>query len=285
MFWKFIPDKERELMMIRPPVIAGSWYPDDPKELEKTIHSFWDGLHLPSFTGKVRGLISPHAGFPYSGMTAAAGYRLIQDLDVDTVVILSPMHHWPSAVYIINGADFYETPLGKVQVNKSLRNDLDSRISIRKVREDNEHAIEIQLPFLQMALRSFTILPIMIGTGDVNACTDLSEALNEILDTGSSIVIASSDLHHLDEYEQVVRLDKEVVSTWETMNIQKIKKRLERADCTVCGKVPITVTIEVCKNRGAGRFQILSQTNSGDVTGKRGKGYTVGYLSAALMDK
>ncbi|HHS14460.1 MAG TPA: AmmeMemoRadiSam system protein B [bacterium] len=271
--------------MIRPSVIAGSWYPGDPKELRKTIQSFWEGMSIKPVSGKVRGLICPHAGFPYSGRIAAAGYWLIRDLNIDTVVILSPMHHWPPAAYIIHEADFYETPLGKVKVNQTLRKDLISAVRIQTVREENEHSIEIQLPFLQMAVPSFTILPIMIGTGDVSAGAELSEALSGILDKESTMVVASSDLHHLDSYEKVTRLDKEVVRVLETMNISEIRKRLERADCTVCGKVPIAVALEVCKSMGADRFKVLGQTNSGDVTGNRGNEYTVGYLSAALMEK
>lgn len=271
--------------MIRPSVIAGSWYPGDPRKLRKTIQSFWEGMPGRPGPEKVRGLICPHAGFPYSGKTAAAAYQMIRGMDIDTVVILSPMHHWPPAACIINEADYYETPLGKVQVNKPLRRDLIASVRIQTVREENEHGIEIQLPFLQMALSSFTILPIMIGTGDVNASDGLSEALIGILEKESSLVVASSDLHHLDDYDQVVKLDSEIVDVLQTMNIQNIKKRLERTDCTVCGKVPIVTTLKVCQSMGAGKLQILDQTNSGDVTGNRGNDYTVGYVAAALMEK
>ncbi len=269
---------------IRTSLIAGTWYPSDPGELRELITSYFHQVKIPAIEGKLVGLISPHAGYPFSGQTAAYGYRLIQDHQFDVVVVISPLHHTASGRYVVNKAASYWTPLGCVPIHQKLLKRLSNRIPITRVRDDGEHSLEIQLPFLQVALGDFALLPVMIGHGDINGCDDLTDALTEILGDLRALLVASSDLHHIADYNAVHAHDQRVIEALSTFDTKQIRSVLNRPDSTVCGKVPIAVVTDLARRIGANQVEILHHTTSGDVTGERESGhYTVGYLSAAIV--
>ena len=108
--------------------------------------------------------------------------------------------------------------------------------------------------------------------------------MGEVMVNRSVLWVASTDLHHIPDYDEVVRKDADVVQALETMNLSHIRTTLNRPDCSVCGRVPVSIVTDVTQRRGANRLAILHQTNSGDVTGDRSPGqYTVGYLAAAIL--
>jgi AmmeMemoRadiSam system protein B len=270
---------------VRPSVLAGTaWYPGSLKELRKTIDLYFANVKQSSIQGKILGLISPHAGFEFSGQVASYGYKLLSDCRFDLVVVVSPLHRLFSDGYLTSGASFYETPLGKVPVDSKSIDALSKEVKLDSVFSDNEHSLEIQLPFLQVALSDFKLLPIMVGMRDVYSCEDIVTGLLKIVQNKKTLFIASSDLHHESNYEEVVRKDKKVVDTLTGHDLEKIRSVLAPPECTVCGKVPISIVLDVTKRLGADRFKVLCHTNSGDVTGEKQPGqYTVGYLSAAVI--
>jgi AmmeMemoRadiSam system protein B len=270
---------------VRPSVLAGTaWYPGNPKELRKTIDRYFANVKLPSFGGNLLGLISPHAGFEFSGQVASYGYKLLSNCRFDLVVVVSPLHRPLSEGYVTSSASFYETPLGKVPVDRKSIGALSEEVKLDSVFSDKEHSLEIQLPFLQVALDDFKLLPIMVGMRDVYSCEDMITGLLKIVQNKKALFIASSDLHHEYNYEEVVRRDKTVVDTLAGYDMEKIRKMLAPSDCTVCGKVPISIVLDVTKRLGANQFKVLCRTNSGDITGEKKAGqYTVGYLSAAMI--
>jgi len=269
---------------IRPSVIAGSWYPGDKNQLRQTIEGYFANVETRPMGGKIRGLISPHAGYAYSGQVAAYGYKQLVGQSYDNVVVMSPMHQMPIDRYIINEADYYETPLGKIAVAKDLLRLLQEQIGLTAIHRDAEHSLEIQLPFLQVALGEFTLLPIMVGHGDVFDCDDIAEALIATMKGRDFLLVASTDLHHIDDYHEVVRKDAEVVKALSTFDLEKIRNVLARIDCSVCGRVPVSIALDVTKRMGADKIVMMEQTNSGDVSGRKMPGeYTVGYLSAAIV--
>jgi len=268
---------------IRPSAIAGSWYPGDPESLRSMIHRYLDAAVVPPVRKKILGLISPHAGYAYSGQTAAFGYKLLSGTSFRTVVILSPMHRSPEARYNIPDADYYETPLGRVPVRHDLVDRVLSGLDAARIQVDPEHSLEIQLPFLQIVLGRFDLVPVMIGYADVHHGGEIVENLVRIF-SDEVLFIASSDLNHLTDYGAVVSADGCVLDALRSNDLTSIREALARRDSTVCGRVPITVLSEVAQKRGATSFSILDYRNSGDVTGEKGPGqYTVGYLSGVFL--
>lgn len=232
------------------------------------------------------GLISPHAGYVYSGFTAAHGYSRLAGRSFDVVAILSPFHSYPTGRYMIHSASAYETPLGNVPVARDLVERLSSEIEVKDISREGEHSIEIQLPFLQMTMSDFSILPIMVASPSVWDVSDMTAALYDTLKGKKALLIASSDLHHLHSYKDVEDADAEVASALETFHLKMIRTVLEPEECTVCGKVPISIVTEVAQKMGAETLEVLYRSNSKDeYRGEYSGTYTVGYLSAIMSKK
>ncbi len=269
---------------VRSSVIAGTWYPGNSGQLKKTVEGYFKKAEGASIQREIVGLISPHAGYVYSGQVAASGYKQVVGKSFDVVVVVSPLHQMAVGRYVVSSASHYETPLGRVPVSKELVQKVAGEVDITFVSQDNEHSLEIQLPFLQYALGDFTLLPLMIGHGNVYDCDDLVKAIVKILKGKKSLLVASTDLHHIANYDEVVRKDRAVVEALSSFDLEKIRETLNRRDCSVCGRVPVSIVVEATQRIGAKKLLVLHQTNSGDVTGEKGFGqYTVGYLSAAIV--
>jgi AmmeMemoRadiSam system protein B len=270
----------------RSSVIAGTWYPGDPLKLQNTIQDYFDNIKIEPVRDKILGLISPHAGYIYSGQVAAYGFKQLIGKSYSVVVILAPMHQMIFGKYIVQTAQSYQTPLGEIHIHQEYLKRLSKHVELDFIEKESEHSLEIQLPFLQVALGNFSLLPIMIGYGDLSHCQDLIAALAEILKESSFVIIASTDLHHIPNYKEVKKKDREVVQAIKTYDLKLIKKTLSREGCTVCGRIPVFITMNVLKKLGATDVVVLNQTTSADVTGEKASGqYAVGYLSAAIVQK
>ena len=269
---------------VRRSVIAGTWYPDRPEELQKTINGFLDNVEHQTATDALVGLIAPHAGYTYSGQVAAYAYKQLQhSAPFDLIVIISPLHRIPFGRFVVTSAAAYETPLGQVRLDDETVEALAEKVQIDRVDRDGEHSLEIQLPFLQVALGDFRLLPVMIGESSLEAGQELGIALAEVLRDKKSLLVASTDLHHIPDYDKVVRRDKIVMDAIATFDIARIKEVLSPWDCSVCGRIPVYAMLTAARALGANRVKILHHTTSGDVTGDRRPGqYTVGYMAAAV---
>ncbi len=268
---------------VRASLIAGSWYPGNPQQLRQTIEQLFAQVSPTDVKGEVLGLISPHAGYVYSGQTAAYAYHAVRDQPFDTVVVISPVHRVPVGRFAITSADAYQTPLGLVPLDQDLVQALADEVPVNRVDYDGEHSLEIQLPFLQVAIGDLSLLPVMIGESSLDLAAELGEALVTVLSDRKALLVASTDMHHIDNYDQVVRRDQIVVDAIQSFDLQRVKKALSPWDCSVCGRVPVLTVMTAAQALGADGVSILHHTNSGDVTGTRTPGqYTVGYLAAAL---
>lgn len=274
---------------IRHSVIAGTWYPGTERGLARTVDEYLSQVDQPLVPGKLLGLISPHAGYAYSGQTAAFAYHQLQDREVDTIVLMGPSHRAWVGDYAVSGEDAYETPLGRVPLDQAFVAELDGRLPLRRIERDAEHSLEIQLPFLQRQLDDFHLVPIMISADDPSIAQRLATALVEIIrqrstDNGHTLLVASSDLHHIENYDEVVRRDQPVIEAIAAYDLDALTGLLMAPGCSVCGRMPILTTLHAAKSLGADAVKILHHTNSGDVTGERRAGqYTVGYMSAAIV--
>jgi len=268
---------------VRKPVIAGTWYPGDPGDLTRDIKEYLKKVPGDGVRGRVVGLISPHAGYVYSGQIAAHGYKVIQGQHFDSVIVIGPSHRslFRGASVYPNGG--YETPLGVVPVDGDLAGRIIGHgggIAYQPQAHIQEHSIEIQLPFLQVVLGKFSFVPIVMGDQDRRACEELAEAIFKAVKGNKVLIVGSSDLSHFHSYDKAVKLDRRVVDLVQKMDTDGLLENLESGSCEACGGGPMVVTMMVARKLGSAGVKILKYANSGDVTGDRGR--VVGYLSAAV---
>ncbi len=268
---------------IRKSVIAGTWYPGNPRILRSDIEKFFHNVPVEKVEGKITGLIVPHAGYVYSGQVAAFAYKIIRGETFDAVILLGPSHRTFFHGVSVYDRGGYETPLGIVPVDVSLAKDIMAQskmISHIPAAHSQEHSLEIQIPFLQVALREFRFVPLVLGEQDRQTCETLAESIVRAVGDRRVLIVGSSDLSHFHSYEKAVKLDSVVLRNIEKMDAGGLLKDLEENVSEACGGGPAAVTMMVSKILGADRAKILKYANSGDVTGD--KGSVVGYASAVF---
>ena len=276
---------------VRPSPIAGAWYPGSPDELRQTVDDFLAHAEYFPTDDELIALISPHAGYPYSGQTAAYAYRQLTDRKFDTVVLLGPSHYDDFGAYAISASQYYATPLGAVELDQELIGALAARVPITRVTQDKEHSLEIQLPFLQRVLGEFKLVPIMmslpfyiVGEDALAPCQQLADALAALAKTRRVLLVASSDLSHLPDYKAVKKFDartEELLAAYDVPGL--VRYMWQKHECRACGDAPIVTALLAAKQSGADHVRVLYRTNSGDVTGERERAqYVVGYMAVGV---
>ena len=189
------------LIDIRPSPIAGRWYSDSPRQLSKEI-DYYMAVNLPDLGGKVVAVIAPHAGYRYSGATAGHAFAAIKGQSFSRVAVLSPLHGYHPAPVLTSGHTAYQTPLGQVPVDTRAVEELQTRLSeqnilMPRLRFDEEHSLEIELPFLQRALPGgFSIIPLMFRSDSSTQLQGIAQALYELIQDTDTLLVASTDLSH-----------------------------------------------------------------------------------------
>jgi len=269
---------------IRQPAVAGMFYPADPEVLKRDVDHLLESAAKPKIAGHILALISPHAGYQYSGLTAAHGYKLVEGLSYETVVIVSPSHReYFDGISVYDGSGF-RTPLGILNIDDESREALvagDSIIQASMLGHRQEHAIEVQLPFIQEVLGAATILPIVMGNQQRKLCYHLGERLGEILKKKNALLVASTDLSHYYAYDAANSIDQVVIDGVAAFDYKKIMVDLEQERGQACGGGPMVAVLLAALHLGANRATILHHCNSGDITGDHSG--VVGYLSAAAF--
>lgn len=268
---------------VRSSAIAGTWYPGTEQTLRHMLEAFLENVPERQLEGEVVGLVAPHAGYVYSGQVAAHAYKLILGQQHTHVVVLSPCHRPYSGRFLVTAARYYSTPLGQVEVDPAILDRLGKHIPITKLAQDDEHSLEIQLPFLQQTLGSFQLVPIMLRDQTWEDCQALAEALDQELGAAHPLVVASSDLCHAHSYEHVKNTDAATLAALEGGDPKAFWQtswRLQGA----CGFGAVTTALLITRRWGAKQVVVLERTNSGDVTGQRA-GYVVGYAAAAMLSQ
>jgi AmmeMemoRadiSam system protein B len=241
-----------------------------------------DKAQVEPLEGQILGLVSPHAGYTYSGDVAAHAYKLVQGKIYDVVTIVAPNHRIQNYdPYLVADYRAYATPLGEVPVAESLLEELDDRLGLSRVRRDEEHSLEIQLPFLQVALAGkFQLLPLMLNDHSRRSCLALGEALGDLLRDQNSLLIASTDLSHFYDAETASRLDSAVTDRIEAFDPQGLLEVLDTGKGQACGGGPTAAVLIAARALGADQAELLKYATSGDVTGDYHR--VVGYAAAAL---
>lgn len=269
---------------IRPSPIAGTWYPGKPDQLAATINSMLAAAPSVETPGRVRGLMVPHAGYRYSGPIAARAFKAVQGLSYKRVVVLSPMHHPYTAPLLTSAHSAYSTPLGSIPIDNETLDALGRRVLITAVRNDPEHSLEIELPFLQCVLSEpFSLIPLMLRDQSLEAASRLGKALAEVLENAhDSLFVASSDLSHFYTDQAARQLDSKLMSLVSEMNPEGIILADEEGKAFACGRGAIAAMLIATKQMGAGEVQITGYGTSADAGGDVQK--VVGYGSAAVYE-
>ncbi len=280
---------------VRKPAVAGHFYPKDRKELTKTVDDFISKVKHKQIAGKILGLMSPHAGYVFSGQVAAYSYRQIKDTQYDTVILLGPSHRVYLKGASVGNWDTYATPLGKVTVNKEM---IHALLSIGEpfhfVEQAHimEHSVETQIPFLQRVLKKFDIVPIVMGPLSLINCKKVSEALVKIAKKRNVLFVASSDMSHFPDYSHANNVDRNTLSLIRkcdpnllfTSEKKVLNKGIPNLSTTLCGLSSVVTVMMTVKQLGANAVDILHYANSGDVAihGRRETRRVVGYGAVAF---
>jgi len=255
-----------EVKKVREPAAAGKFYPVE--NLREVVSSYLEKAEYENY-GRLRGLVVPHAGYIFSGMVAAQGFKEIP-LGIRTVIILGPSHHLYFKGASISNYTHYKTPLGEVRISEKV-NQLKEESLIVSVDDRLEHSIEVEIPFLQVVLKDFEIIPIMVG--DVNP-KELADILLKYIDD-NTLVVASSDLSHYYPYEVANELDKYCTEAIPDLDFSKMNY------CQACGKIPILTLMYIAKKKGWYGY-LLEYKNSGDTAGDKER--VVGYASIGFYE-
>jgi AmmeMemoRadiSam system protein B len=270
--------------IVRMPAVAGAFYPSEPKVLRDDITSYLQSVAgIDKVPGSVIGLISPHAGYMYSGRVAAAAYSQLSGADYDYVLVISPSHHiyfQGASLYPSGG---YQTPLGIIPLAKKLVQELLSEYSVFHYvpqAHRQEHALEVQLPFLQVVLPKFSLIPVVMGSQDWETASMMAEALGTLLLGKRVLLVASSDLSHYHSYDEAVSLDSNILKAVNDNDSRALWNIVAGGKAEACGAGPMVAVMMLAAKLGATNARVVAYQNSGDVTGDRGQ--VVGYMAAAI---
>jgi AmmeMemoRadiSam system protein B len=275
---------------IRPSPIAGRWYDGDPDRLARQIDGFMDEARLPALDGEVIGLVVPHAGYIYSGRTAAYGFKAVRGQKRDLVIIISPLHGFHPAPALTSAHQAYQTPLGSQRidaetvraVDESLRRQFDWGLT--SVARDQEHSLEIELPFLQRALDGdFKLLPVMLRTQEPRHIQQLSQVLAEELRGKNCLLVASTDLSHFFPEQIASLLDGEMLRQIGSFSPDGVLEAEREEKGFACGVAAVATVLYTARELGANKVEILHHSTSGDTTGDHTS--VVGYGAAAILKK
>ncbi|MCX8061637.1 MAG: AmmeMemoRadiSam system protein B [Anaerolineales bacterium] len=276
-----------ERLDVRPSPLAGRWYPANPQVLAQRIDEYLAFASPPRFEGEIVGIIAPHAGHQYSGPVAAYAYSLLQGKSFDLVAVLAPQHRPYFAAYVTSAHQAYETPLGIVPIDQAALKALEQQLinevgeSVKRVRADEEHSLEIHLPFLQRVLGSFQLLPLMIGSDQPQSLRVLGIALAEVLQGKSALIVASTDLSHFYPQPLAEKLDREMLHRMEKFDPLYFLQAEIEGKGFACGRSAVAAAMWAAKELGADRIQVLHYATSGDVTGDYHE--VVGYGAAVIL--
>lgn len=273
---------------LRPSPIAGRWYEGNPKALARAVDDYMDRAELPEIDGDIIAVIAPHAGHVYSGPVAGYSFSALRGRDPELVAVLSPFHNFHSASFLTSSHGSYATPLGAIQIDHASVDALDAElkstlgVGLTRLANDPEHSLEIELPFLQQALKpGWKLLPIMSRAHDPRLARGLGLALAKVLKDKNAILVASTDLSHYYDQQTADILDRNMLSQIESFVPENVLTAEATGKGFACGLGALTSVMWAARELGADKVQILHHATSGDVTGDYSG--VVGYGAAAIL--
>jgi hypothetical protein len=280
---------------VRYPAVAGAFYPANPAELTRMMDQMLSTAQLPPVEGSILAAVAPHAGYVYSGPVAAYTYGALRGHSYKRVVVIAPSHFVGFGFTSVYGGTAYDTPLGIIPVDREFAHRLTKLSPTIQLSEQGhtptsaggEHALEVQLPWLQHVLGSFTLVPIIMGNQSYQASRALGVALAKLIaedkqhGQGETLIIASSDLSHYHPYDQAVSIDHKSLNALTAWDYFSMSRNFETRVWEACGGAPIVAAMIYAERRGATEAELLKYANSGDTAGDKSR--VVGYGSALFV--
>jgi AmmeMemoRadiSam system protein B len=269
--------------VIRNPAVAGQFYSGSKESLIKEVEK----LVPVSDEKKVDaiGVISPHAGYAYSGSVAGATLSSIKPKPI--YVIMGPNHTGLGSLFSLSTSDLWSTPLGNVAINKTLAEKILKNcpeISRDEFAHIQEHSIEVQLPILQLLQENFTIVPIVISQGDIEQYGKIGQAISksikELKLERDVTIIASSDMTHYESQSSAEEKDSRAIDAILKLDEEALLERVEKFDISMCGYAPSVIMMVAAKSLGAKRARLVKYQTSGDVSGDYSS--VVGYAGIVI---
>ncbi len=268
-------------LTVRHPAVAGQFYPRNPQQLTAEIKSYTqiDATPIPAL-----GCVVPHAGYIYSGHVAGAVYARLEL--PKRIILMCPNHTGMGTPLSIMSEGEWETPLGNVLIDNTLANDLKRRCPL--LAEDSlahrsEHAAEVQLPFLQARLGSFTFVPIAVGTGRYEVLESLGRAIGETIAAAGEkvLIVASSDMNHYESDDVTRQKDSRAIEKILALDAHGLHEVVTTQNITMCGFGPAVAMLTAAKRLGARSAELIKYATSGDISGDRDM--VVGYAGIAVV--
>ncbi|MDP3730634.1 MAG: AmmeMemoRadiSam system protein B [Candidatus Omnitrophota bacterium] len=276
--------------------LAGSWYPASKTQLESQLKSYLDAAKTEEIDGKILAIIVPHAGYDYSGPVAAYGYKAVENTGIKTVIILGFSHRKYLDGVSVYGGDSWRTPLGEVAVDTAIAGKIISsnpRFRFQKELFEEENSVEMQVPFVQMALGEKgtvpfgdsplfpKIVPIAFGSRNYSDAQALAKVIADLIkDRSDCLIAASTDLSHYHSYQEANSIDNHTIQLLDKLNAKELYEEAKMGVCEICGMMPVVTSLLVAETLGYGKIKTLKYANSGDITGDKAK--VVGYVSAVI---
>lgn len=266
--------------MIRRPAVAGKFYPSSPDELEKQVKSC---MIFEVEKRRAIGIVSPHAGYIYSGLVAGSVYSRI--MPASTFVIMGPNHTGMGEIVSVYANGEWEMPNGMVEVDSNL-----AALVIRRckfARDDYsahlyEHSLEVQIPFIQFLTNDFKIVPIIVKTHDLEVLRDLGEAVADAIKTNpESMIIASTDMTHYESDESARKKDNIAIRSILNLDPQGLHRVIIEKEISMCGFAPTVALLFAAIRLGAKKAELIRYATSGDVSGDYK--HVVGYAGILIM--
>ncbi len=267
--------------------VSGLFYPSNPKELSSMLEELLLKAAPEKLSQKPAIIIVPHAGYGYSGQTAAFGYKLLERGDYRTVVIIGTGHKSAFSGISVYPDGAFSTPLGSVEIDKIFADKLinkEKNIYFYRQAFQEEHSVEVQLPFLQKTLKNFKIVPVIMGDCLYEDCSKFASLLKEAIGARKDVlIVVSSDLYHGYDYEEAENIDNFTLSLIKNLEPEGLYYGLRDGKVQACGGFGIVSALIFAKEAGFESVKVLNYTNSAKVTGKIKKGvWTVGYASLSI---
>lgn len=253
--------------MLRNPAVAGQFYPASKEQLICEIEKY---INKKASKEKILGIVLPHAGYVYSGETAALALSRAEL--PDNIIILGPNHTGAGARFSIMAHGMWNTPMGNVNINGELAEIILNKTSLLKEDEEAqiyEHSIEVQLPIIQYLKGNFRFVPIVVSYGDIKQYQEIGYAIaGAIEEFGEEVVIiASSDMTHYESSETAKTKDNLAIESILKLNEAELFNRVHKHSISMCGCGPVCIMLAACKKLGAKHAELVKYTNSGEVTG------------------
>ena len=269
---------------IKEPNVAGKFYSADPQELSGLIETFLNESAVTPSPENIPLVISPHAGYMYSGMVAANSFKAVSKSQYKTIVVIGPSHFVRFDGVSVWDKGGFKTPLGTIPIDEEFAQKLmafNERFHFDPAGFSREHSVEVELPFLQKVFKDFKIVPIVMGSPSLEDCKNLAAGLNQTIgDRKDVLIVISSDMSHYHPDDFARLMDQSTLEAIKAMNPEFLWNQCLLRKMELCGFQPVTTALYYAQLRGLTDVEILKYGNSGDVTGD--KSTVVGYGSVVF---